>query len=178
MPFKPFPRKYDDPAETETAEYRAWGCMRTRCNWKKAKDYFRYGGAGIKVCARWESYANFLADMGRKPTPDHSLDRWPDQKGNYEPGNVRWATQIEQQRNRSSNHLLTFNGKTQPVIAWCEDLGFTKRTILSRIQAGWSVDRALTEPCRITTLTVKRGMQTKAGSTSPALAIFAIGRSF
>ena len=84
-----------------TAEYRAWVSMKTRCN----PDYDRpdrrnYSGRGIVVCERWKnSFENFFADVGLKPSSKHSLDRYPNNDGNYEPGNVRWATQREQMLN-------------------------------------------------------------------------------
>lgn len=84
-----------------TPEYRAWQGMLNRCRSTKARLYYRYGGRGIKVCAKWEkNFAAFLADVGKRPTPNHSLDRI-DNNGNYEPGNVRWATMREQMRNTS-----------------------------------------------------------------------------
>lgn len=82
-------------------EYRAWDAMKSRCYNPKARGYAGYGGRGIAVCDRWRySFENFLADMGERPSPEHSLDRI-DNDGNYEPGNVRWATRSEQQRNRT-----------------------------------------------------------------------------
>lgn len=81
------------------AEYTCWKNMRRRCTNPAAKDYSRYGGRGITVCDRWQqSYAVFLADVGRRPSPTHSLDRI-DNAGHYAPGNVRWATRSEQRRN-------------------------------------------------------------------------------
>jgi hypothetical protein len=75
--------------------------MNARCYYPKASEYARYGGRGITVCDRWrESYEAFLADVGRKPSRAHSIDRFPDVDGNYEPGNVRWATAKEQADNR------------------------------------------------------------------------------
>jgi hypothetical protein len=82
------------------AEYLAWCKMKTRCYNPKCQRYPSYGGRGISICDRWRnSYEAFLADMGRKPSPDHSLDR-KNVNGNYEPGNCRWATDDEQRMNK------------------------------------------------------------------------------
>jgi hypothetical protein len=84
-----------------TAEYRAWLNMRKRCYHTNRPDWKRYGGRGVVVCAAWRyNYPAFLAHVGRRPSPDHSIDRFPNNEGNYEPGNVRWATRSEQARNR------------------------------------------------------------------------------
>ena len=83
-----------------TKEYAAWSGMKTRCGNPKHNRWKNYGGRGIRVCDRWlNSFENFLADMGRKPLPELSLDRI-DNDGDYEPGNVRWATATEQANNR------------------------------------------------------------------------------
>lgn len=82
-----------------SVEYAAWRSMRDRCANPKNKRFKDYGGRGIEVCQRWLVYENFLADMGRKPHPNMSLDRI-DNDGNYEPDNCRWATSVEQNRNR------------------------------------------------------------------------------
>ncbi len=82
-----------------TAEYKAWAEMRKRVMNPSSKRYEAYGGRGITICARWELYENFLADMGRKPSPRHSLDRI-DNDGSYEPNNCRWATRSQQMKNR------------------------------------------------------------------------------
>lgn len=84
-----------------TPEYRAWSLMKNRCLNPNDKRYDRYGGRGIKVHPEWiESFEAFYAFMGKRPS-NHSLDRYPDNDGNYEPGNVRWATAIEQRRNQT-----------------------------------------------------------------------------
>ena len=93
-------------ARTWAREYVTWADMKARCNNPNTHNYYLYGGRGIKVCVRWQKdYTAFLSDMGPKPTPKHTIDRInPD--GDYEPGNCRWATASEQQRNRRDRRHL------------------------------------------------------------------------
>lgn len=130
-----------------TSVYRRWTVMRQRCNSPRNKSYPDYGGRGITVCQAWqESFATFLADMGEPPFPGASLDRIDNEQG-YFPGNVRWASATEQARNTRANHLLTFQGKTQSLVAWCEELGLPYFTIAARLNRyGWSTERAFSEP--------------------------------
>lgn len=85
-------------------EYTAWQNMRLRCNYVGHPSYAEYGGRGISVYPAWDTleggFERFLAYMGNAPSPSHSLDRWPNNDGNYEPGNVRWATGKEQRSNQ------------------------------------------------------------------------------
>jgi hypothetical protein len=86
-------------SRTLNSAYSPWLAMRQRCMNQKATGYERYGGAGIEVCPEWDSFDRFLQDVGARSSPTHSLDRWPDPYGNYEPGNVRWATRSQQSNN-------------------------------------------------------------------------------
>ena len=85
--------------ESKTPEYMVWKTMRQRCVNKNSRDYPAYGGRGVSVCDRWDLFENFIADMGPRPTSDHSIDRI-DCNGNYEPANCKWSDDFEQARNR------------------------------------------------------------------------------
>jgi hypothetical protein len=128
----------------KSPEYHSWLCMIQRCTNPKQRSYQNYGGRGIKVCERWGKFENFLADMGLRPTPEHSIER-KDVNGNYEPNNCRWATKKEQARNARSNRLLTIGGRTQCLNAWAEELGKERSVIKQRLKLGWSeVDAVFT----------------------------------
>lgn len=130
-------------------EYHIWASIIARCENKNHEAFHRYGGRGIKVCERWRnSYAAFREDVGARPV-GHSLDRYPDQNGNYEPGNVRWATSVQQNNNRRDNTILEFNGKRQTIADWGRELGIRLATLRQRYSAyGWSVEKTLTTPVR------------------------------
>lgn len=128
----------------KSATYGCWTNMLSRCNCPTNPAFDRYGGRGISVCERWQVYENFLADMGERPSRKHSLDRYPDNNGNYEPGNVRWATDVEQSHNKRNNKTLTHNGQTLCLSEWARRVGLNQQTLSARILAGWPAERALT----------------------------------
>lgn len=128
-----------------TSTYRIWNNMIQRCTNANIPNYKDYGGRGIKVCDQWlNSFEAFLEDMGEKPE-GLTLERIDNSKG-YEPDNCRWATRTEQARNRRSNRMLTWAGKTQCVTAWAEELGLPKTTMMARLRCGWSTKRIFTTP--------------------------------
>lgn len=124
-------------------EYRVWMGMKTRCTNPKSPSYARYGGAGITVCARWQAFEAFLADMGPRPTGT-TIDRIDNARG-YEPGNCRWATAEQQGSNKRSNHLVTYLGESLTIAQWSRRTGLTRDAIRQRLAAGWTVDRTLTQ---------------------------------
>ncbi len=121
--------------------------MRARCNRVRHPDFHWYGGRGIKVCKNWDSFQNFLLDMEPTYRSGLTLER-KDVNGDYVPGNCKWATWKEQQRNKRNNHRLTALGKTCSVVEWSESTGIPYRAILSRINMGWTDHQALTTPTR------------------------------
>jgi hypothetical protein len=126
---------------TYTRTYAAWNNMHARCYNPASEKYADYGRRGITVCERWHSYDAFVDDMGECPE-DLTLDRI-DNDGNYELGNTRWATRTQQARNKRNSVILTFNGKTQHIADWAEELGLNKYTIKTRLDRGASVEQAL-----------------------------------
>ena len=126
-----------------TRTYEAWRGMKKRCYQPGNASYAHYSAKGIMVCERWRScFPAFLADMGECP-PGASLDRYPDNSGNYEPGNCRWATAKQQAENRSNNRLLTFSGETLTVTEWARRLNVTDVCLLRRLKNGLSVEDVL-----------------------------------
>lgn len=128
-----------------TPGYGVWTRLRNRCTNPNHQDWENYGGRGITVCTRWDTFENFLADMGSRPSPKHSIER-REVDGNYEPSNCEWATLVTQANNKRRNHKLTFAGKTLSISQWARELEVSKQVLLERVRSGWSVEDVLLKP--------------------------------
>mgnify|MGYP001582451830 CR=1 len=130
-----------------TPEYRAWQAMKDRCYNSHNARFSDYGGRGITVCDHWRnSFAHFLADMGPRPSPKHSLERIDNDLG-YCPENCEWATPREQANNRRTCRYITHDGRTQCVTAWARELGIRQNTFDARVKK-WGSERAISTPVR------------------------------
>jgi hypothetical protein len=138
-------RRNQTHGKSGTPEYRAWCGMRERCRNPRLPAYRDYGGRGITVCPRWESFEAFLADMGPRPSPRHTLERI-NNDGPYAPRNCRWATRGEQCRNYRRNHHIEHQGRDMLLMAWAEEKGLRLHTLIVRLRRGWSVEQALETP--------------------------------
>lgn len=139
---------------TNTPEHRCWVSMRSRCSNPKVPNFMDYGGRGITVCERWNVFENFLEDMGKRPSKNHSLDR-KESNGNYEPGNCRWATQQEQTDNRRCSVVVTLMGRGQSMAAWCRELAVNYFSVMAYMKRkscrpaeaiAWALVRAAVNP--------------------------------
>lgn len=125
-----------------TPTYNSWASMVQRCTDPNYHSFSKYGGRGVRVCDRWRTFVNFLADMGERPD-GATLDRI-DNDGDYEPGNCRWATPRQQSNNRRNTLMLTFRGETRPLTEWAEITGIRRHTIWERVHnMGWTAEKAL-----------------------------------
>lgn len=119
------------------SEYRAWQNMKARCYKKNDKQYNNYGARGIVVCQKWKNnFGAFLADVGIKPTPSHSIGRI-DNDGHYEPGNVEWQTDEQQSNNRRSNRIIAINGVYKTLSQWSKHFGINSFRAKERLNRGW-----------------------------------------
>ena len=134
----------------ELGEYQTWRRMIERCTKsplsKPTQTKKNYIDRGIKVCERWlNSFENFYADIGPRPSKNHSLDRI-NNDGNYEPSNCRWATNKEQCNNRRSSRFICINGETKTLKQWSEKYGIKYSSLQTRLVAGWEIEDALKIP--------------------------------
>ena len=131
--------------------YAVWQGMRYRCNNPNSKFFDRYGGRGISICEEWNDYAKFREWALKNgydenaPKGGCTIDRIDNDKG-YSPDNCRWVSSKEQCNNRSSNHIIEYNGQSHTLQEWADILGIRKDTLRRRIEAyQWSKQRALSE---------------------------------
>lgn len=129
-----------------SVEYRTWLHMIDRCDNPNDKSYHDYGARGITVCERWRrSFADFLADLGRRPSAEHTIER-KDNDGPYSPNNARWATRLEQNRNKRNNRRVKIGKKTLCVSEWLSLIDLSGGAYWGRVNRGWTIERALTTP--------------------------------
>ena len=136
--------KHRTHGKAGTNEYTIWVDIKKRCFNPKHKFYHHYGGRGLTLCERWLDFANFLSDMGHRPSRKHSIERIKNDVG-YEPSNCRWATQKEQCNNKRTNIVIEYLGKKQTATQWEKELGLP---VASRLLWGWSIEEAMTRPRR------------------------------
>lgn len=129
---------------TYTKEFCAWQSMKRRCTNPSFIEWHRYGGRGISFAPEWDKFENFYDDMGPAPNGT-SLDRI-DLDGDYTSDNCRWATKKQQSRNTSTNHMITVNGETMCLVDWARRIGISHATIITRLNRGWSEERAVLTP--------------------------------
>ena len=118
-----------------TPTYRTWRAMMVRCYNDASKNFILYGARGITVCPQWHTFEGFLADMGERPR-GKTLDRWPDNDGNYELSNCRWATPREQANNMSTNKRIEYEGKVYTGAELARHLGIAYKTLMTRVRTG------------------------------------------
>jgi hypothetical protein len=131
--------------QSHTPEHNTWLDMRRRCDGADRGPY--HAARGIGVCDRWAVFENFLADMGKRPSGAHSIER-VDNDGDYEPNNCKWATRKEQALNTRRNIQITAFGKTAPLGAFIDAKASPAeyKKVWKRLKRGWEAERALTQP--------------------------------
>lgn len=140
-------RKYK--TRGEFLAHESWVNIRRRCLDPETVNFHKYGGRGITICERWqESFENFFADMGERPSARHSIDRI-DTRGNYEPGNCRWATTTVQNLNRVNTKWIEIDGQQRKLWEVIQERGLEYHLVAGRLKIGWSVEKALSTPKRV-----------------------------
>lgn len=135
---------YAPTGDKYKAERRAFAGAQSRCWQPSHQAYVWYGGRGIEF--RFNSFDEFFADIGKRPSNQHSLDRI-DVNGHYEQGNVRWATSMEQANNKRTNVIWEYQGRSQTIAEWCRELGQNRKMAARRVRKyHWCIECALTLP--------------------------------
>lgn len=133
---------------TRKLTYSSWDGMKGRCLNPKTNGFDRYGGKGITICNRWlHSFEDFIADMGYRPSKNHSIDRYPNRNGNYEPGNCRWATREEQRANMANTIVVEYKGENIPLFILAHKHNISPKLLYKRVIDGkWDITTALLTP--------------------------------
>lgn len=148
--FRPHPKHGQARRGAATPEYRTWMSIHRRCKNQNTRDWPLYGGRGICVCERWsggDGFANFLADMGERPSDGHSIDR-VDADGPYAPENCRWASAAEQAKNKRTSRRVEIGGATELLSDLAARAGMRTDVVARRLGRGWPLARALSAPLR------------------------------
>jgi hypothetical protein len=136
-------KKFKTPFRRKTMT--AWWDMIDRCENPDNEYYHAYGGRGIKVCDRWQTFDGFYEDMGEPSSKELSLDRIDNARG-YEPGNCRWADDVTQSRNTRRARMIAYRGETRRMTEWGEILGIKPVSIYARLRKGWTFEKAVETP--------------------------------
>lgn len=145
-----FMAKQETHGDSYSRLYQIWHGIKTRCYAEYQTSYHNYGKKGIAVCKEWRNSYIAFRDwaLSNGYRDDLTIDRI-DNNGDYEPSNCRWATPKEQSNNRSTNHLVTFNGETHTIAEWARIVGLSPRLIKDRLTySGWSIEKILFTPPR------------------------------
>lgn len=154
-----------DGSTKKSAEYKTWDGIKERCFNPNSTSYSNYGGRGVTMCEKWRhSFEEFFSYVGARPSSLHSIDRWPNRYGNYEPGNVRWATAVQQGRNKRTNRIVNYDGVSVCLVEAAEMAGLPYYIVKNRIYKGWSVEQALAEPVNEEKVNAWRRSRRMAGS--------------
>jgi hypothetical protein len=122
--------------------YGIWANLKQRCFNPKTRAFLWYGGRGITVCDRWLKFKNFLADMGERPSKEHSIDRI-DNDGDYCPENCKWATRQEQANNTRNTRFFVVNGKRESLSNLCRLYNKNYAAVITRLKRGYTIEQAL-----------------------------------
>jgi hypothetical protein len=127
--------------QSKTKEHVVWMAMRSRCNNPHDKNYKNYGGRGITVCKRWDSYTNFINDMGQRPS-GFSIERIDNSKG-YSPENCTWASRRQQSLNKRTTVFVIYKGEKRPLVEVTSEADVSHLNVRRKLARGWSIERAI-----------------------------------
>lgn len=137
-----FKEAHTTHGERYTPEYQVWANMLKRCQNVNDPTFKHYGARGIRVCPQWQTYEGFIADMGYRPSSDHSIER-RDVNGNYEPGNCYWATNDVQFNNRTNSVVHHVNGKRMTNSEVARLIGITPTAVAQRLARGFTIEEVI-----------------------------------